>query len=148
MTRITGKNGIMYLGGGPGALLGQPVAYISDWSIDFNVLPAALTGVTLAERDGWTLRAGTAPYGHFGDTRPLYVLENLMVTAGQASQIMRHRPRDLPWRLGYGNGPLRPMKVTLTTEETVRVWRGTDPLAMLAPPLRARALTLEEMMGE
>ena len=50
----------------------------------------------------------------------------------------------------YGYGPclvLRLDDIELTADEAAAIADGTDPVAALAPRIKARPLTLEEMTG-
>lgn len=102
-------------------------------------------------RDGWTLHIEKNPPGSRYVNRSW--LDGLAVTRGQAQAIITARGAERTWTLaGYHpEWPARVLildRVGVTQAEYMAILGGRDPVSVLLPRLRARALTLEEMMAK
>jgi hypothetical protein len=103
----------------------------------------------LAARDGWTLDAaweGAFPYGAAGylSSPVRCTLSGLRATPVQARAITMGRA---VFTVEHPFGNLFLLHLEVTQAEASAIASGRHPLDVLMPPLYARSLTLEEMMG-
>ena len=116
----------------------------------------------LAWRGDWSLEtwqynepvfSAHGRYLSFSRQYTRYVLSGLTVTPREADAITGRRlehfaPPRASVQYGYGPGlVLRLDDIELTADEAAAIADGTDPVAALAPRIKARPLTLEEMTG-
>jgi hypothetical protein len=102
-------------------------------------------------RDGWTLHIEKSPPGSRFVNRTW--LDGLAVTREQAHAIITAGGAERTWTLaGYHQEwPAHVLildRVGVTREEYLAILGGRDPVSVLLPLLRARALTLAEMMAQ